>query len=95
MTTRIAENPCPPIAPPHREQWRTEADTFDVVARVRDGRRGNEHAGKRAQHTQLVRESFWVKVILDWFSPYLAFIGRPRVDVSEEAAHDLHVVCHR
>jgi hypothetical protein len=92
MTAGVAEYPRPPIAAANREQRRTEADAFDVVPRVRDGRRWDEHAGKRAQQSQFIRESFRVEVVFHWLAPCLTFIGRARVDVSEYPAHNLQIV---
>ena len=92
MTAGVAEYPCTPIVASDRAQRCPEADTFDMVPGVWDGRRRNEHAGKRAQQPQFVRESFWVEVVFDRFAPRVTFIGRPRVDMSEHAAHNLYVV---
>src|ERR1700753_304566 len=93
MTAGVAETPRPPVAATNRAQRRPEADAFDMVAGVRDGRRRNEHAGKPTQHPYLIGESSGVEVGFDRLSPCLTFVGRSRVDMSEHAAHYLHIVC--
>src|SRR5271156_1075453 len=65
MTAGVAEYSCPAIVATHREQRRTEADAFNVVPRVRNGRRRDEYAGERAQQPQFVRESCWFDVVFN------------------------------
>src|SRR5271163_3438912 len=95
MAACVAKYPRSLIVPTNSAQRPTEADTFDMVAGVRDRRRRNEHAGKRAQQSQFIRESAWVDIVLNWFSPNLTFIGSTRVDMGQYAAHGLHIVGDR
>src|ERR1700761_3008299 len=93
MAAGVAEYPCTPVAATDREQRHPEAVTFDMIPRVWDGRRWHEHAGKRTQQTHFIRKPSWVDVIVDRFAPHLALIGRARVEMTEHAVHDLHIVC--
>ena len=95
MPARVAEHPRSAVTVAHREQRDTEHDPFDVITVVRDRRRRDEHARRRPQQSELLGEPLRIDVVLDRFTPCLAFIGRARVEVGEDPVDDLDIARQR
>src|SRR5437868_4295391 len=92
MPASVAEYAGPLISSAHCKKRYSEGGSLDMVAHVRNGRRRNENARHRAQRPQLHRETLWVQVVFDRFSPSITLVGGTGVDMSKDAPNNFSII---